>query len=130
MIIAAADSDEARIEQSMSSRIVIRKLLRIIGPTNPPWKAEVQTRPQPVQFVRHITVRTVFGRKQVAVWRERKVKRVTRALCENVARASQRIGVVREEKIRPVRRYCPARPLQFAQKFCFHRPCSNFPPDK
>src|SRR5437762_6013754 len=102
MIIATPDADKARIEQSIIRRIVIRKLLRIIGAANPPWEAKVQTRPQPVQFVGHITVRAVFGRKQVAVWRERKVKRVTRALCENVASASQRIGVVRKEKIRRV----------------------------
>src|SRR5206468_4219590 len=105
VIIATGHSDKARIEQSIIRRIVIRKLLRIIGAANPPWEAEVQTRPQPVQFLGHITVRTVFGRKQIAVWRERKIKRVTCALCENVARASQRIGVIREEKIRPVRRY-------------------------
>ena len=104
MIISAAHANKARIEQSIIRRIVIRKLLRIIGAANPPWEAEVQTRPQPIQFVGHITVRTVFGRKQVAVWRERKVKRVTRALRENLARASQHIVIVREVKIRRVRR--------------------------
>src|SRR5207247_3468270 len=88
------------IKQTISARIVIRKLLGIIRAANPPRETEVQALAQPVQFVRHVAVGAVLSGKEVAVWSPGKVEGVARALCENVSGVAEGIGVVWQEKIR------------------------------
>ena len=59
----------------------------------------MQSWSEPVQFLRHVAVRSVFGGKQIAIRRKRKIKRVARAFGKNVSSAAQRVHVIRQKQI-------------------------------
>src|SRR3954471_11690382 len=97
MVIAVEYANEPRVQQLVGARVVVWKLLRIIGASDSPRKSEVQAGTQPVQLFGHIAVRTVFSREQISIGSKSKIERISSALGINIAAGAQGIEIIHQD---------------------------------
>src|SRR6059058_341516 len=99
MVIPIEYANKTRVQQLVDTRVVVRKLLRIIRSSNSPRESKMQTRAQPVQLFRHIAIRTVFSRKQISIRSKSKIEGVSSTLGINITAGAQCIQIIDENQI-------------------------------
>ena len=99
VVIAFAHGCGARGEEEVGGWVVVGKLLRGVVETHAPGKAVVMSLAQPVEFLGHVSARSVFRGKEVAVGCEGEVVGIAQALGKEEALIEEDIAVVGQYEV-------------------------------